>query len=62
MIVIQRQLPQKGIQFFKAIPDVRWVGFVGFLVRPEELVQDSFAIQASGIKGAGLQRVFLFWE
>ena len=57
IVVIQRQISQKGIQFLESVPDFRRVRFVGFLICPEELVQDSFTIWVSGIKGAGLQMV-----
>ena len=57
IIIFQWQISQQVIQFPEAIPDVRRVGFMGFLVCPEDLVQDSFAIRVSGIEWAGLQMV-----
>ena len=57
IVVLQRQPVQKGIQFLEAVPYVRWVGFVGFLVCPEQLVQYCFAIRIADVKGAGLQMV-----
>ena len=58
VVVIQRQPVQKVIQFFKAVPYVRRVGFVGFLVCPEQLFQDGFAIRIAGVKWASLQMGF----
>lgn len=47
-------MPQKYVQFTEAIPDVRWIGFVGFLIGLVELIQDGFAITVAGIEGMGL--------
>ena len=57
VVVIQRQMPQEVIQFFEAFPDVRRIGFVGFLVGPVQLIQDSFTIRIASIEWAGLQMV-----
>jgi len=44
-------MSQQVIQFSEAIPDVRWVGFVGFLIDLLKLIQDGFAVAVAGVKG-----------
>ena len=51
IIVFQWQMSQQVIQFSEAIPDIRWVGFVGFLIDLVQLVQDGFAVAVAGVKG-----------
>ena len=57
VVVLQGYAIQKGIQFFEAVPYVRGIGFVGFLVGSVQLFQDGFTIRVACIKGAGLQMV-----
>lgn len=42
IIIFQWQMPQQVIQFTEAITDIRWVGFMGFLIDLIELLQDGF--------------------
>ena len=51
IIIFQWQMSQQVIQFTEAIPDIRWVGFIGFLIGLVQLVQDGFAVAVAGIKG-----------
>lgn len=32
IIIFQWQMPQQVIQFTEAVTDIRWVGFMGFLI------------------------------
>ena len=51
VVIIQRQGFQKSFQFFKAIADFWWIGFVGFAIGLVELIQNGFAITAPRVKG-----------
>ena len=51
IIIFQRQMSQEVIQFQEAIPDVRWVGFMGFLIDLVKLIQDGFAVAVAGVEG-----------
>ena len=51
IVICQWQMSQQVIQFPEAIPDVRWVGFMGFLIDLVQLIQDGFAVAVVGIKG-----------
>ena len=51
VVIVQRQGFQKRLQFFETLADFRWIGFVGFAIGLVELIQNGFAIAASGIKG-----------
>jgi len=44
-------MSQQVIQFPEAVPDVRWVRFMGFLIDLVQLVQDGFAVAVPRIKG-----------
>ena len=57
VVVLQGYAFQQGIQFFEAVPYVRGIGFVGFLVGPVQLIQYCFTIRIAGIEGASLQMV-----
>ncbi len=51
-------MPQKYVLFTEAIPDVRWIGFVGFLIGLVELIQDSFAVVFARSKLMGIYVCF----
>ena len=51
VVIVQGQGFQKRLQFFEAVTDFRWIGFMGFAIGLVELIQNGFAIAASGIKG-----------
>ena len=57
VVILQGYAIQQGIQFFEAVPYVRGIGFVGFLVGPVQLFQDSCTIRIAGVERAGLQMV-----
>ena len=57
VVILQGYAFQQGIQFFEAVPYVRGIGFVGFLVGSVQLIQYCFTIRIAGIEGAGLQMV-----
>ena len=54
IVIFQWQMSQQVIQFPEAIPDVRWVRFMGFLIGLVKLVQDSFAIAVTKINRVGI--------
>ena len=54
IVIIQGQVAQEGIQFPEAVPNLRWVGFVGLGIGLVELIQDGFAFTVAGIEGMGL--------
>ena len=54
IVIIQGQTAQEVIQFFEAVADLRWIGFVGFGVGLVQLIQDGFAIAVTGVKGVGV--------
>ena len=58
IVVIQRQIFQKGIQFFEAVPDTRWIVFVRFCVGAVQLMQHRFAIRITGVKRMVLGAAF----
>ena len=51
VVIVQRQGFQKTLQFFEALADFRWIGFMGFAIGLVELIENSFSIAAPGIKG-----------
>ena len=51
IIIFQWQMSQQVIQFPEAIPDVRRVGFMGFLISVVELFQDCFIVTVARVKG-----------
>ena len=51
IVIFQWQMSQQVIQFTEAVPDVRWVGFMGFLINLVKLIQDGFAVAVTGVKG-----------
>ena len=51
VVIVQGQGFQKRLQFFEAVTDFRWIGFMGFAIGLVELIQNGFAIAAPGIKG-----------
>ena len=54
IVIIQGQVAHEGIQFPEAVPNLRWVGFVGLGIGLVELIQDGFAFTVAGIEGMGL--------
>ena len=51
IVIFQRKVAEKVIQFLESVPDLRWVGFVGFCVGLVELIQDGFTIGIAQIDG-----------
>lgn len=51
IVVVQGQRFQEALQLLETFADFRRVGFVGFCVSLVELVENSFSIAVSGIKG-----------
>ena len=51
IIIFQWQMSQQVIQFTEAIPDIRRVGFIGFLIGLVQLVQDGFQSLSPESKG-----------
>ena len=51
IIIFHWQMFQQVIQFPEPIPDVRWVGFMGFLIDLVQLIQDGFMVAVAGIEG-----------
>ena len=51
VIILQWQMSQQVIQFPEAISDVRWIGFMGFLIDLVKLLQDGFAVAVARVKG-----------
>ena len=54
IVIIQGQTAQEVIQFFEAVADLRWIGFVGFGVGLIHLIQDGVTITIAGIEWVGL--------
>ena len=54
IIILQRYVAQKVVQFLKAVAYLRRVGFMGFCVSLVQLVEDGFAIAVTGVKGVGV--------
>ena len=54
IVIIQGQAAQEVIQFFEAVADLRWIGFVGFGVGLIHLIQDGVTITIAGIEWVGL--------
>ena len=44
-------MSQENIQFTETIPDIWRVGFMGFLIGLEQLIQNGFAVAVAGVKG-----------
>ena len=51
IIIFQWQMSQEIIQLTETIPDVRQVGFMGFLIDLVQLIQDGLAVTFAWVKG-----------
>ena len=55
IIIFQWQISQQVIQFPEAIPDIRRIRFMGFLIGPEQLIQHRSVFRIAGVKAMALR-------
>ena len=49
-VIIQRKIAEKPFQFFEAVADLRWIGFMGFGIGLVKLIQDGFTAAVTTVK------------
>ena len=54
VIIVQGKAAEELFQFLKTVADFWRIGFVGLCIGLVQLIQDSFAIAVTGIKGVSL--------
>ena len=53
VVVVKGEGAEEFLQLLEAVPDIRWVGFVGLGIGLVQLIQDGFAIAVTGVEGMG---------
>ena len=54
VVVVQGEGAEEFLQLLEAVPDLGWVGFVGFGIGLVKLIQDGGMFLVAGVQGMGL--------